>query len=38
MVNEGLCVSLDRGICRLNLYIHCKGHRSRARCDDVFDG
>jgi hypothetical protein len=37
-VNEGLCASLDRGIRRLDLYIHCKGHRSRTCCYDIFDG
>jgi hypothetical protein len=37
-VNEGLCASLDCSVRRLNLYIHCEGHRSQARCDDVFDG
>jgi hypothetical protein len=37
-VNEGLCTSLDRSVRRLNLYIHCEGHRSWAHCDDVFDG
>jgi hypothetical protein len=36
-VNEGLCASLDRSVRRLNLYIHCEGHRSWARYDDVFD-
>jgi hypothetical protein len=36
-VNEGLCASLDHGIRQLNLYIHCEGHRSRTRCDDIFD-
>jgi hypothetical protein len=36
-VNEGLCVSLDRSVRRLDLYIHCEGHWSRTRCDDIFD-
>jgi hypothetical protein len=37
-VNEGLCASLDRGIRRLNLYIHCEGHQSWACCYNKFDG
>jgi hypothetical protein len=30
-------VSLDRSVRQLDLYIHCKGHWSRTRCDDIFD-
>jgi hypothetical protein len=37
-VNEGLCASLDRGIRRLDLYIHCERHWSRTCCYDIFDG
>jgi hypothetical protein len=37
-VNEGLCASLDRGICRLNLYIHHEGHQFRTCCYNIFDG
>jgi hypothetical protein len=37
-VNEGLCSLLDRSIHRLDLYIHCEGHRSRTCCYNVFDG
>jgi ferredoxin-like protein FixX len=37
-VNESLCASLDCGICRLDLYIHCEEHWSRTCCYNIFDG
>jgi hypothetical protein len=36
-INEGLCASLDCGVRRLDLYIHCEGHRFRTRCNDIFN-
>jgi hypothetical protein len=31
------CASLDRGIRRLDLYIHREGHRPRTCCYNIFD-